>query len=78
MPFNPKTKAFGDNKAAYETFGLMLEHLKDNGIKLDSTTYHLGRRLVLDPEKETVLNDPEANRLLTREYRTPYVVPEKV
>ena len=37
-----------------------------------------GRRLVLDGEKETFVGDPEANALLTRTYRPPFVVPEEV
>ena len=45
-PFNPQTKAFGDNKDAYETLARMEEHLaKDNGLKLDGKTYRLGRKL---------------------------------
>jgi hypothetical protein len=34
----------------------------------------LGRHLRLDGDKETFLNDPEANALLKREYRAPCVV----
>ena len=30
VPFNPQTKAFGDNKDAYETLARMEEHLKEN------------------------------------------------
>ena len=37
-----------------------------------------GRRLVLDGDKETFAGDAEANALLTRTYRPPYVVPEAV
>ncbi|HAK94115.1 MAG TPA: hypothetical protein DCM87_03680, partial [Planctomycetes bacterium] len=37
-----------------------------------------GRRLVLDGDKEMFVNDAEANALLTRTYRPPYVVPETV
>jgi len=29
-------------------------------------------------EKEKFIDDPEADRLLTREYREPFVVPETV
>jgi hypothetical protein len=37
-----------------------------------------GRMLQFDPQKERFIGDEEANRLLTRNYRAPYVVPEKV
>jgi len=33
---------------------------------------------VFNPDTETFVNDPEANRFLTRKYRAPYVLPEKV
>ena len=38
----------------------------------------VGRTLTFDPENEQILNDAEANALLTREYREPYVVPAEV
>src|SRR5262249_34056560 len=78
LPFNGPSKAFGDNKEAYETYARMQEHLKDNTVKLTETTYQLGRRLTFDSKAERFVNDADANRLLTREYRAPFVVPEKV
>jgi hypothetical protein len=77
-PFSKKTKAFGDDKAAYETLARMEEHLKENKVPLDETSYLLGRRLTVDPQKEVFVNDTEADAYLTREYRKPFVVPEKV
>jgi predicted dehydrogenase len=35
-----------------------------------------GRRIHFDPETETVKNDPEAQRLLSRSYRKPWELPE--
>ena len=40
--------------------------------------YKTGRTLNFDPATETFPGDDEANALLTREYRAPYVLPEKV
>ena len=37
-----------------------------------------GRRLAFDAKTEMFPNDPDANRLLKRTYRSPWVVPEKV
>jgi predicted dehydrogenase len=37
-----------------------------------------GRRLVFDGKTETIAGDPEANRLLKRDYREGYAVPEQV
>jgi predicted dehydrogenase len=79
VPFNAKTKAFGDNKEAYETLARMEEHLaKGNGLNLDGLQYRLGRKLVIDAKTETIVGDAEANALLTRHYRAPFAVPEKV
>jgi len=41
-------------------------------------SYRTGRKLTFDPVKEKFVNDPEADKYLTREYRKPYVMPEKV
>ena len=38
----------------------------------------LGRSLTWDPVKHQVVNDEDANRLLRREYRKPWVHPEVV
>jgi hypothetical protein len=75
VPFSPRTKAFGDDKEAYETLARLEEHLaKGNGLKLEDEKYRLGRKLVLDAQAETFVDDAEANRLLTREYRKPFVM----
>ena len=41
-------------------------------------SYRTGRRLTIDPATWGIVNDAEASRLLTRPYRAPYVVPDKV
>jgi hypothetical protein len=41
-------------------------------------SYRTGRKLTFNPETERFINDPEADKLLTREYRKPYLMPEKV
>ncbi len=43
-----------------------------------NVSYYLGRELAFDGEKEKFVNDREANKLLTRNYRKPYIVPDKV
>jgi predicted dehydrogenase len=50
-------------------------------LRLGNASYRLGRSLKFDPEKQEVIGDEEATRLLRdagRGYRKPYVVPEKV
>jgi predicted dehydrogenase len=79
VPFNSQTKAFGDCKAAYETLESMEEYLtKDNGVKLDGLDYRLGRKLTVDAKSESFIDAPEANKLLTRPYRKPFIVPESL
>jgi predicted dehydrogenase len=47
--------------------------------QLANISYRLGgRKLVVDPDTETLVDDAEANKMLKREYRAPWVVPEKV
>ena len=45
---------------------------------LGNIAYRLGRTLNFDSEKMQFIGDAEANRMLTRQYRKPFVVPEKV
>lgn len=45
---------------------------------LANISYRLGRKLNFDPAKWHFVNDAEADRMLTRPYRKPYVVPEVV
>jgi len=45
---------------------------------LANTSYRLKRRLPFDAKTWTYPSDQEANAMLTRRYRAPYVVPEKV
>lgn len=79
VPFNPKTKAFGDNKDAYETLARLEEHLSDgNSLKLAETKYQLGKKLDFDAKTEKFIDNDAANKLLTRDYRKPFLVPEKV
>ena len=76
--FNKKNKSFGSNKKGYEYFERMQEHLKENGLNLEETDYIVGRNLEFDAKTETIKGDEEANALLSRNYRSPYIVPEKV
>ena len=76
--FNKKNKSFGSNKKGYEYFERMQEHLKENGLNLKETDYIVGRNLEFDAKTETIKGDDEANALLSRNYRAPYIVPDKV
>jgi hypothetical protein len=45
---------------------------------LANISHRLGRSLRFDGCKEKFVDDKEANAMLTRKYRKPYVVPERV
>jgi len=45
---------------------------------LANMSAQLGRSLDWDPQTERVIDDDEANTMLKRSYREPFVVPERV
>ena len=56
-------------------------HISCAMMHLANASYRLGRTINFDPEKQEVVGDPEAEKLLRdgdRGYRAPFVVPEKV
>ncbi len=53
-------------------------HLSTALCHLANIAYKTGRKLDFDPVTETFPGNDEANRLLTRKYREPYVVPDQV
>jgi len=70
--------AVRDDKDVAEALGRMEEHLSANQVDLKKTPAALGAVLRMDPKKERFVGNEDANQLLTREYRKPFVVPEKV
>lgn len=62
---------------AAETFGRFKEHLGIHSVEIDGKTT-LGPWLSMDPKAEKFTDNPQANALLTRDYRKPFVVPEQV
>ena len=53
-------------------------HLSCSLMHLANTSYRLGRSLDWDPKKERFIKDDEANKMLKRKYRKPFIVPDKV
>ncbi len=57
------------------TLNRTLRHLTDNGVDLDKYPISMGPMLEFDPKKEVFTNSAEANAILHREYRAPFVCP---
>ena len=56
-------------------------HISCTLVHLANASYRLRRPIDFDPASQTVINDPEADRLMRdsdRAYRAPFVVPEEV
>ncbi len=70
--------AIKTDKNLKESCQRMFSHLWANEVDLDSTPAGLGVALAMEPKTERFLGNDKANALLKRDYRKPYVVPEKV
>ncbi len=53
-------------------------HLSSGLAHLGNIAYRLGKVLTFNPGSETFVNDPEADDMLSRNYREGFVVPEQV
>jgi hypothetical protein len=47
-------------------------HRSTSATQIGNLSYHTGRRVIWDREKERVTNVEEANQLLVKEYRPPW------
>jgi len=69
-------EAIKADKEAAETFGRMATHLDANGVDLLKTKATLGMVLKMDTKAEQFIGNDDANKLLKREYRKGFEVPE--
>ena len=76
VPFGKKLVE--GNDAAAETLARMEEHLRANELDLKSMSCQVGRKLAFNAKTEKFVDDSQANGMLTREYRKPFVVPDRV
>ena len=60
------------------TCGIEDGHLSSTLPHLANISYRVGRKLKFDGKAEKFVGDAEADKLLTRAYRAPFVIPEKV
>ncbi len=66
------------NKEAMDSLQRLSAHLTANNVDLKVDQLTLGQFLKMDPKTERFIDNADADKLLTREYRAPFVVPEKV
>lgn len=76
-PDEIREKVKGD-RGAMETFDRMAQHLAANDIDIKIDKLTLGEHLVMDPKVERFFGNKDADALLRREYRKPFVLPDKV
>ena len=68
-----RSRKHEDLHADVET-GVRSAHL----VHLANISYRLGRKLSWDSAPQRFANDPEADAMLTRNYRAPYVLPAMI
>jgi predicted dehydrogenase len=79
VPFGGSAKALEGYRDAEDALERMDEYLaKQNGLRLSDLQLTVGRKLTVDPGSESLVGDEQANQMLTRNYREPFVVPVKV
>ncbi len=78
MPDGEIREKIKGNKLATETYGRMADHLAKNEVDIKKATVTMGPWLEFDAKAERFTNSDKANKMLTRNYREPYVVPQKV
>jgi len=71
-------KAFGDDPIVQKAVGNVLKNTTDALPGLKDPQWTLGPKLTFDPKAEKFIGNAAADKLLTHDYRAPYVVPENV
>ena len=79
VPFDSMSGDFDGGTVFRESFEAMKRQLAGTGqVELANTPCRLGRKLTFDAKTEKFVGAPDANELLTRPYRGPFVVPNQV
>ena len=68
------------NPAAMNSYDRVLEHLAANNVNVKKTPLTLGKHLTMDTQAERFCGEhaAEGNEYISRDYRKPFVVPDKV
>ena len=71
-------KAFDNDPIIQQAIGNVIKNTTDALPELKNPQWTLGPKLTFDPKTEKFIDNTVADKLLTRDYRVPYVVPENV
>jgi predicted dehydrogenase len=72
------TAALKSDHDLTESFGRMTEHLGQNNVDLNKDHITLGMALNMDPKAERFTGNEQANAMLRRTYRAPFVINDTV
>ena len=72
-----KLGSIKDQDEARETLNRTQRHLSEAGVDIEAVKMTVGKHLRIVPGKEQFIDNPQADALLAREYRTPFVVPKE-
>lgn len=79
VPFSKRPAELLENEQVFDSFQMIEKNLAWGlGLDLQDMTYQLGPQLNFDAATEKFIDNEQANALLTRSYREPYVVRETV
>jgi len=67
----------GNDGEVQDTFQRFKDHLTNNSVDLSADQVHIGPKLLLDTTNEAFTGNADANAMLTRDYRKPFVVPSE-
>ncbi len=71
-------KAVRSRKTSDQNGPVETAHLASGLAHMGNISYRLGRQLTFDPVKERFVGDEQANAMVSRKYRAPFVVLDKV
>ncbi len=70
------SEALGNNGESRDSFERFQTHLAENEVDLTADQIQLGAKLEVDGKNETFRASDQADAMLTRDYRAPYIVPD--